>query len=110
MKKGFRLGHLNFAWGYMCGQFFVFLSSLMLIYQETREQIGRRYVAGVSKSTKAIEADENDRRNGTDGRSDTAGRNLGKILILLIEWSIFAMHLLCGILYFVDIMRGGKFV
>ena len=103
-EKGFRLGHLNFAWGYMCGQFFVFLSSLMLIYQETREQIGRRYVAGVSQSTKAVEADENDRRN------DTAGRNLGKILILLIEWSIFAMHLLCGILYFVDIMQGGKFV
>lgn len=108
-EKGFRLGHLNFAWGYMCGQFFVFLSSLMLIYQETREQIGRRYVAGVSKSTKAVEADENDRRNGTDRRNDTAGRNLGKILILLIEWSIFAMHLLCGILYFLDIMRGGKF-
>lgn len=34
-EKGFREGDFNFAWGYMCGIFFVFFSSVAVLLKET---------------------------------------------------------------------------
>lgn len=37
-EKGYRMQHVNFAWGYMYGLFFLFLSSLITLIQETRQR------------------------------------------------------------------------
>lgn len=35
-EKGYRLAHINFAWGYMYGLFFLYITSLIVLIQETR--------------------------------------------------------------------------
>lgn len=34
-EKGYRLGHVNFSWGYMYGMFFLFVASLLVLTKET---------------------------------------------------------------------------
>lgn len=40
-EKGYRLPHLNFAWGYMCAMFLVCLMSLVLLIQDSAEGRGK---------------------------------------------------------------------
>lgn len=35
-EKGYRLSHINFAWSYMYGLFFLYITSLIVLVQETR--------------------------------------------------------------------------
>lgn len=35
-EKGYRLPHINFAWGYMYGLFFLYFTSLIILVQETK--------------------------------------------------------------------------
>lgn len=37
-EKGYRMPHMNFAWGYMYGLFFLFLASLITLVQETGQR------------------------------------------------------------------------
>lgn len=43
-EKGKRFIDLNFAWGYMHGIFFVFLTSLILLVRDTLERKGKWYI------------------------------------------------------------------
>ncbi len=71
-ERGWRAWHMNFAWGYMYGMFFIYLMSLMLLWRNTLQ---KKQKAGV----------------------------------LALQWALFAMHLICGIVYFVGIMDGGTY-
>lgn len=37
-EKGYRLGHVNFSWGYMYGMFFLYIASLLKLTGETRRR------------------------------------------------------------------------
>lgn len=43
-EKGFRVGHMNFAWGYMCGMFFLFVVSLLRLLKCTFQKKTKWYV------------------------------------------------------------------
>ena len=71
-EKGDRFTHNNFAWGYMYGIFFVFISGAMLLIENT-----------VKKKQPVLE--------------------------LALEWVIYALHLACGVAFFVMLYLGGYF-
>lgn len=82
-EKGFRVGHLNFSWGYMHGMFFAFVASAFLLFRKTF---------------------------GTKDTMNESGGFLEKpwvrILLLLGQWGLFALHLLLGLLYFKTMLVG----
>lgn len=72
-ERGWRMWHMNFAWGYMYGMFFAFcMSALLLFYNTVRKK----------------------QRGG----------------VLMLQWGIFLLHLVCGILYFANILSGKSYV
>lgn len=68
-EKGHRMEHINFAWGYMYGMFFIYIASLMVLVQETRQK-------------------------------------RQAVWQLVIQWSLFAAHLICGADYFRIVVSG----
>lgn len=79
-EKGFRRVDFNFSWGYMYGIFFCHFSSLLLL---TRQSI--RIV----------------RERGAGGK--------GRICLLLLQWLVYVCHLVCGLLYFRDLLADGTY-
>lgn len=43
-EKGYRLSHLNFAWGYMCGMFLLYFTSLLVLVQDTADGQHKRWL------------------------------------------------------------------
>ncbi|MBQ8041508.1 MAG: hypothetical protein IJ274_16855 [Lachnospiraceae bacterium] len=76
-EKGFRVGHLNFSWGYMHGLFFAFVAAAFLLFRKT-------FVINGTTLTE----DNNSARRGF------------RMLMLLGQWGLFGLHLLLGLLYF----------
>lgn len=72
-EKGYRMDHVNFAWGYMHAMSFSYIMSLLLLFKNTRN---KKQPAGV----------------------------------LALQWGMYAWHLVCGIVYFSNIMTGGEFL
>ncbi len=70
-ERGFRVGHLNFSWGYMHGMFFAFMASAFLLFRKTFEK-----------------------------------KTVVRVLLLLVQWGFFALHLLMGLLYFKTMLVG----
>lgn len=79
-EKGFRRVDFNFSWGYMYGIFFCHFSSLMLLIR--------------------LAADS--RRKAGDGRKS-------RIWLLRIQSLVYLWHVVCGILYFRDLLAGGTY-
>lgn len=79
-EKGFRMVDFNFSWGYMYGIFFCHFSSLLLLTQLTVDN--------------RMKAD-----NGQKGRNR----------LLPVQWLAYLGHVLCGILYFRDLLAGGTY-
>ena len=80
-EKGFRESHGNFFWGYMHGLFFAFMGTAIFLFEKTCAVIG-------DKQTE---------------------KRLLKIGLLLVQWLVFALHLICGVLYFQRLYQGGTF-
>lgn len=79
-EKGFRKVDFNFSWGYMYGIFFCHFGALLLLLQET---------AGEMK---------NSSRPGGKHR-----------VCLAVQWLAYFCHVLCGLLYFSDLLNGGTY-
>lgn len=79
-EKGFRRVDFNFSWGYMYGIFFCHFSSLRLLMQLTADSMMKE----------------------GDGEK-------GRRWVLLIQWLAYFWHVLCGILYFRDLLAGGTY-
>lgn len=82
-EKGFRRYDFNFSWGYMYGLFFGFVGALLVLLRSTqrlflREEAGRK-----------------------TGRKEFALQ-----AIVLLQWLVFLVHLICGIVYFCDLLQG----
>lgn len=71
-EKGYRLGHVNFSWGYMYGMFFLYAASLLTLTGET-------------------------------------GRRSQPLWQLILQWGVFALHVICGLDYFWVLLNGGLF-
>lgn len=71
-EKGYRMGHVNFAWGYMHAMSFSYIMSFLLLFKNTWNK--KQPVAA-----------------------------------LMLQWGMYAWHLVCGIVYFSTIMAGGGF-
>lgn len=71
-EKGYRLPHVNFAWGYMYGLFFACTAGLAVLAGNTLQ-----------------------RRQ--------------PVWQLVIQWTVYALHLVCGLDYFRILLRGGLF-
>ena len=82
-EKGFRVGHLNFSWGYMHGMFFAFVASAYLLFQKTFIIKGAETDAGEPSTKKGL-----------------------RILLLVGQWAVFGLHLLLGLLYFKTMLAG----
>ena len=82
-EKGFRVGHLNFSWGYMHGMFFAFTAATFLLYKKTF----------INEKAELPE-------------SRTVGKRKIRLLFLLGQWGLFAVHLLLGLLYFKTMLAG----
>lgn len=82
-EKGFRVGHLNFSWGYMHGMFFAFVASAYLLFQKTFIIKGAETDAGEPSTKKGL-----------------------RILLLAGQWAVFGLHLLLGLLYFKTMLAG----
>lgn len=78
-EKGFRRVDFNFSWGYMYGIFFCHFSSLLLLAQQ---------------SVRAV-------------RGKAGGKGRG--YVLLLQWLVYLCHLVCGILYFRDLLADGTY-
>ncbi|MDR0948329.1 MAG: hypothetical protein LBM69_02270 [Lachnospiraceae bacterium] len=86
-EKGFRKYDMNFSWGYMCGLFFLFLDSILLLIEQT---IAIKPLIGSCK--------KNAQR--------FIKKELRCVLMLVLQWMVFFWHLICGILYFMGIYSG----
>lgn len=84
-EKGFRESHMNFCWGYMCGMFFVFFSSVLLLFEKSREAL--RICKTEPEKKKVI-------LNG---------------VLVTGQWILFLAHLICGVCYFLRMYGGGTF-
>lgn len=71
-EKGYRMVHINFAWGYMYGMFFLYVTSILTLAGETKRR----------------------------------GQPCWQ---LILQWSIFGLHVICGLDYFRVILGGGLF-
>ncbi|MCR5032196.1 MAG: hypothetical protein K6A92_04980 [Lachnospiraceae bacterium] len=78
-EKGYRMMHMNFAWGYMAGMFLLYMTALMVLSMRTPSL---QNLKGAKRSDK---------------------------LRLLAGWSTFCYHLICGIIYFGYLWNGGLF-
>ncbi len=78
-EKGYRMMHMNFAWGYMAGMFLVFLTALMVLIMKSRQ----------------IQSGEADKKRG--------------LPCICAGWLTFFCHLICGIIYFGYLCNGGLF-
>ena len=72
-EKGYRMNHVNFAWGYMHAMSFAYIMSLLLLFKNTQN---KKQPMGV----------------------------------LTLQWGMYVWHLVCGIVYFGNIMAGGDFL
>lgn len=79
-EKGFRRVDANFSWGYMMGIFFLMTASLEVLLEDTLKL-------------------------RLPFRKDEAAQR-GK---LMIQWGAFALHLVCGLYYFYNILTGGSY-
>lgn len=79
-EKGFRLGHINFAWGYMHAMFFIYLISMMLLVKLTVLNKDRNSAFGLSRMS------------------------------LALQWGVYAWHLVCGAVYFGSLLEGNGFL
>lgn len=72
-EKGYRKGHVNFAWGYMYAMFFSYLMSALVIWRSA------------CKKAKPVWA-------------------------IVLQAGVYVWHLVCGIVYFSNVMSGGMFL
>lgn len=72
-EKGWRMWHMNFAWGYMYGMFYCFVSCFLLLTEKTLKKEQRGSLAA-------------------------------------LQWAVLLLHLICGMIYFTEIMNGGSYV
>lgn len=90
-EKGFRIYDFNFSWGYMCGMFIVFLASIkkiledMNLTEKCRETVD---LPGTAKDKEMLKH---------------------TYMMLAAEWGILALHLICGMRYFLHIFAGGDY-
>lgn len=87
-EKGYRIGDLNFSWGYMHGMFFVFVASVFLLFQKT---FGWESKIATSKSKKKTKMPIKTKR------------------LLLLQWGMLGIHLLWGLVYFKSLLTGGLY-
>ena len=73
VEKGFREYHGNFLWGYICGLFIVFMSSIVLVLRDTIKVISEKLLL-----TKAM-------------------------IKPLVEWGFLGVHTLLGLKYFYEL-------
>ncbi|MCM1541606.1 MAG: hypothetical protein NC121_10115 [Blautia sp.] len=71
-EEGPRLGHVNFAWGYMYGLFFAYTISLIILAKNTLQRGQPVWQLG-------------------------------------IQWTVYGLHLICGIDYFRVLIQGGPY-
>lgn len=79
-EKGFREKDGNFFWGYICGLFIVFFSSIYLISKDTRQEL---FIFSELNSKK---------------------------FVLIFEWLLLILHTLMGLRYFQLLCYGGNYV
>lgn len=94
-EKGFRKYDFNFSWGYMNGAFFCHMSSLTLLTQKTLRALGKN---GGEKDW-AYEG-----KKGIWGK-----KKVLEVILLMAQWLAYLWHLVCGILYFGQYMRGAMY-
>lgn len=99
-EKGFRKVDFNFSWGYMYGIFFCHFGALMLLLRTTGREV-RQWASGRCADLRE------------DGKS-ARGRQLiklrgGRMASLAVQWLAYLCHVLCGILYFRDLLMGGTY-
>lgn len=80
-EKGFRRYHFNFSWGYICGIFFAFAGSLLLLLGETDRFI-------------------------KEPEPDGGRKKLLRGAPIAFQWLMFLAHLGCGVSYFMGLLRG----
>ncbi|SDB38918.1 hypothetical protein SAMN02910298_01918 [Pseudobutyrivibrio sp. YE44] len=88
-EKGFREWHFNFGWGYICGLFIVFMISAVVVLRDTLALFGLK----------------------TCQESPTIQTN--KILFalkLILQWSVFGVHILMGLRYFQLLCWGANYM
>ncbi len=91
-EKGYRMAHLNFAWGYMYGMFFAFAASLMILCQKTAQFLGVK------------------KRRVTEDAEGGPDRRIPTMAALILQWAFYAAHLICGIVYFIHLLQGESFL
>ncbi len=77
-EKGFREGHFNFAWGYMCGLFIAYLVSVIVVIKDIKRLIVERGVGLYIKLAPVV-----------------------------LQIFIFMIHVYMGIRYFIYLCKGG---
>ncbi|MFI3236941.1 MAG: hypothetical protein R3Y47_02795 [Lachnospiraceae bacterium] len=83
-EKGFRFSHMNFSWGYMHGMFFVFMVSVLMLFQNTLEAFKKLETGQQSIKIYAYR------------------------MIIACGWLGYIWHLVSGIIYFIYIYQGNN--
>lgn len=97
-ENGYRKSHVNFAWGYMCAMFFAYMTSLLVVWRSTLQYMKAKKAAGKAAKEK------NEKRNAEKIKLQK------EIALLVLQWSIYLWHLVCGIVYFAGICAGETFL
>lgn len=80
-EKGFRKYDFNFSWGYIYGIFFAFAGALLFLLGETG-----RFLSGEEP--------------------DGGRKKLLRGGLIVFQWLAFLAHLVCGVYYFMGLLRG----
>ncbi len=79
-ERGFRMAHINFAWGYMHAMFFSYAVSLLVVLEDVFSCI----------------------------KEKPSGIRAGAVPAL--QLAVYLWHLVCGIVYFAEVMKGTIFL
>lgn len=92
-EKGFRLPDMNFSWGYMHGISFVFITSAMILLQDTG-----KYMKTSCKDTFGIKVFLN-----------LPKAEVIRGLVIAAQWIALAAHAVCGVYYFMGVFAGRSY-
>lgn len=93
-EKGFRKVDFNFSWGYMYGIFFCQFASLLMLVRTTVRELVRGACREEGESGGGIRGFWMRRKRGA---------------AVLLQWMAYLGHVVCGVAYFTDMLRGGTY-
>lgn len=104
-EKGFRKVDFNFSWGYMYGIFFCHMEALLVLIKSTGEKREEVLPSGPQQDPSLAGRHKKPLPTGLQQTPLPVGQQR-KPLWIGLQWLVYLCHLICGLHYFLGLLRG----